>query len=88
MGVMFYFLFPVMTLKSGAMFRPSYPNPPPVASPQTILAALRAVRANATIMIPSVLEELSYDDSAVEYLSTFIHIVCFFFWRSSMSHAH
>lgn len=58
------------------MFRPLYPQPPQITSPETILEAIKAVHATVVVTVPSILEELSHDESAIDYLKTLSRIVC------------
>jgi hypothetical protein len=84
MGIIFHLLLPIMTGKPGAMFAPMHPDPPQVTSPMSILEAIKAVGATAVVTVPSVLEELSHDDSVVKYLRTLTHVVCVNFTLSGL----
>jgi acyl-coenzyme A synthetase/AMP-(fatty) acid ligase len=75
MGVSFQLLHPLYTGRPSGIFRPMYPHPPPVPSPETILEALKALKPSIAFVVPSILEIWIHDHDAVEFLKTVDTIV-------------
>ena len=63
-------IHPLYTGRPTVIFRPAYPRPPMVTSPQTVLDTLKAVRANGAFVVPSILEAWAHDPATVDYLKT------------------
>jgi hypothetical protein len=63
-------MHPLYTGRPTVIFRPTYPRPPTVTSPQTVLDTLKAVRAGGAFVVPSLLETWVHDQAAVDYLKT------------------
>jgi hypothetical protein len=73
-----HFAYPLYAGRPSGIFRPTYPQPPLLPSPATILAALKELKPTATITIPSILESWARDPEAVKYLKTLDNIVSTF----------
>jgi hypothetical protein len=75
MGVWMHLMHPLYTGRPSGIFRPTYPDPPIVTSPATILAALQKLKPTSTMVIPSILEQWSHDVETIQYLKTIDDIV-------------
>jgi acyl-coenzyme A synthetase/AMP-(fatty) acid ligase len=75
MGVLFQLMQPLYAGRTTAVFRPTYPRPPTITTPETVLEALKALRPNVAFVVPSLLEAWSHDRDAVEFLKTLDNIV-------------
>jgi acyl-coenzyme A synthetase/AMP-(fatty) acid ligase len=75
MGVIFQLIHPLYTGRPSAVFRPTYPRPPTIISPETILKALKALKPNFIFVVPSILEVWIHDHDAVKFLKTIDVIV-------------
>jgi hypothetical protein len=74
-GVWMHFMHPLYTGRPSGIFRPTYPRPPVVASPMTILETLKALKPTDTRVMPSILEAWAHDPAAIRYLKTLNEIV-------------
>jgi hypothetical protein len=74
-GIWVHLLHPLYTGRPAGIFRPMAPRPPPISSPETILAALKALKPTAAFVIPSLLEAWYHDPDAVAFLKTIDEVV-------------
>jgi acyl-coenzyme A synthetase/AMP-(fatty) acid ligase len=75
MGVLFQLMQPLYAGRTTAVFRPTYPRPPTITTPETVLEALKALRPNVAFVVPSLLEAWIHDHDAVKFLKTLDNIV-------------
>jgi hypothetical protein len=55
-GTLLQLVHPLYTGRPVALFAPQHPRPPAPVTPENVLAALRATRANVVFVVPSLLE--------------------------------
>jgi hypothetical protein len=75
MGIYFQLMHPLYTGRPSAIFRPMYPCPPMITSPETVLQALKALKPNIVFVVPSILEVWIHENDAIEFLKTLDLIV-------------
>jgi acyl-CoA synthetase (AMP-forming)/AMP-acid ligase II len=75
LGIWMHFFYPFYTGRPVGVFRPTAPRPPPVASPTTIMAALKVLKPTMTMVIPSLLEAWIHDKDAVACLKAMGSVV-------------
>jgi hypothetical protein len=75
MGVWLHLMYPLYSGRPSGIYRPTYPAPPPVFSPATILEALKALKPTSSVVLPSILEEWVHDATAVEVVKNMNEIV-------------
>jgi hypothetical protein len=68
-------MYPLYSGRPSTIFRPTYPRPPTALSPATILDALKALKPNSAVVMPSLLEAWVHDVAAVEYIKNLDEIV-------------
>jgi acyl-CoA synthetase (AMP-forming)/AMP-acid ligase II len=74
-GVYFQLMQPLYAGRPSGLFRPTYPYPPTIASPETILQAFKALKPNVALVVPSILETWIHEPEAVQFLKTIDLIV-------------
>jgi hypothetical protein len=75
MGVIFQLIYPLYTGRPAANFTPTYPRPPTITTPETVLEALEALKPNYAFVVPSLLEVWVHDRDAIKFLKSLDMIV-------------